>query len=279
MSVFFLMRSNHKHVYFCLDRKIREFAYQRGGVGERQRNMQLRFNLTVRVDELSSFDVTKDTVYVSGSGDYLGNWNLTRAVEMKLKTNLSNNPSVVDKFSNISVSSLSLSSLTSAVELTTSAEQQQLLAQVQVQNGSNTNVIEFEAIVDVASHPDVHHYKYFFAQKTSISKEKLFLKQVEYHHRKIDALNDASPNTIIHLNDTWPINDTEENANKTHLYDSGWLLHDENEFQFHFATNPIQLWNTNNEQKYLWVEILPWRASNGLYELQDYLLEHTVTQH
>jgi hypothetical protein len=233
--------------------------------------MQLKFHLSIRVDERKNFDVSKDTMYVCGSGDYLGNWNLTRAVEMKLKTSLDNYPSVIDRISNVSVSSLSLSSVTSAVDLNNS---EQALTQAQSQNSNSNGVLEFEAAIEVDSHPDLHHYKYFFAQKTSISNEKLFVKQVEYHHRRIESIE--AETAAIQLNDTWPINESEETASKTHLYDSGWLLQDENEFQFHFVTNPIQLWMASAEQKYLWVEIVPWRASNGLYELQDFLLEHTV---
>jgi hypothetical protein len=234
--------------------------------------MQLKFNLTLSTEENRHFDVRKDTMYVSGSGDYLGNWDLTRAVEMKLKTHIGNRVPL-DKISNISVSSMSMSSATSASDLFT---YELSAAAVVAGLKAQSDLLEFEATVDIDAHPTPHHYKYFYAQKSTISKEKIFLKQIEYHHRHIEGTADDPTITVIHLNDKWPINDTEENLSKTHLTDSGWLLENENEFQFHFCNSPLQLWSQQSEPNSFWIEIVPWRANNGLYELKDFVLDYTV---
>ena len=134
--------------------------------------------------------------------------------------------------------------------------------------------MEFETVIYIDSSQniaEVENYKYFFAQKTSISKDKFFIKQVEYHHRHLKI--DINSSQVKEVNDTWPSEDTES---KPYRVDYGWLLDGENEFQFHFSNNPIQLWMPTTEQKYLWSEIVPWRAYNGLYELKDYFLTHSV---
>ena len=52
--------------------------------------MLLKFQLTLDIDEalIASYNLNKDVLYVSGSSDFLGNWNLNKAIEMKFKTNL-----------------------------------------------------------------------------------------------------------------------------------------------------------------------------------------------
>lgn len=52
--------------------------------------MLLKFQLTLDIDEalIASYNLNKDVLYISGSSDFLGNWNLNRAVEMKYRTNL-----------------------------------------------------------------------------------------------------------------------------------------------------------------------------------------------
>lgn len=52
--------------------------------------MILKFQLSFTVDEaaLNSFKINKDTIFISGSVQCLGNWNINEAIEMKLKSNL-----------------------------------------------------------------------------------------------------------------------------------------------------------------------------------------------
>jgi hypothetical protein len=49
--------------------------------------MLLKFQLIFSNSDESQFNPLTDTFYISGSSKYLGEWNLTDAVEMKLKTN------------------------------------------------------------------------------------------------------------------------------------------------------------------------------------------------
>ena len=49
--------------------------------------LRLKFRLNLDIDEslliASSFHLSKDTLFICGSSDFLGNWNLNKAVEMK----------------------------------------------------------------------------------------------------------------------------------------------------------------------------------------------------
>ena len=79
--------------------------------------IQVKFRLSLTFDDQTKrFDPTKDTMFVCGSADFLGAWNLKNAVEMKLKPSSLSNQSFIDKVSNMSVSSLSLSSISSTSE-------------------------------------------------------------------------------------------------------------------------------------------------------------------
>jgi hypothetical protein len=147
-------------------------------------------------------------------------------------------------------------------------------------NVSNSigNVLEFEVTVnlenvDQLANPESQNYKYFIAQKTTIAKDKLFLKKIEYTWRTLNIGHNNINNALLEISDKWPLLDSD---GKPSRIDYGWLLNGENEFQFHFSNNPIQCWLPTTEEKYLWLEIVPWRANNGLYELKDYVLTHVV---
>lgn len=232
------------------------------------------------------FDPVKDTMYVSGASKSLGAWQIHQAVEMRmLKTPgaSSVNQSLLEKLSVMSVSSLSLSSISSISEV-----YQEPTPQMQQQQ-QQPNFLEFEAIVEapldighIEINADTQNYKYFFAQKTYLGKDKVFLKQVEYAWRKIPIYETGSSDydeSSIELNDKWPGGEAvlDGAVKLNNRVDFGWLSNGENEFQFHFYSNPIQLWTPMLEQKNYWIDIKPWRTLNGLYELKDYVLNYLVT--
>lgn len=141
-------------------------------------------------------------------------------------------------------------------------------------------VVEFDESAEAANLTDGLQYKYFIAQKTSLGKDKLFLKQIEYNFRKLeldaqraDATNPLSPVRIIETNDKWPLMDSE---NRQTRLDNGWLLKDESEIQFHFFKNPVQLWSRDENTNFC-IDIVPWKVTNGLYEVKDYLVSSAVS--
>ncbi len=86
---------------------------------------------------------------------------------------------------------------------------------------------------------------------------------------------DVNSNIVL-VNDKWPNYDQENN--KPFRIDQGWLLNEENEIQFLFYDNPMQLWYADkmDEKKKYAIEIKPLKAANGLIELKDYTLSHIV---
>jgi hypothetical protein len=114
------------------------------------------------------------------------------------------------------------------------------------------------------------HYKYFVAQKTS-QGNKVFLKQIENGWRKMTM----DPSEVTLVNDKWPYYEGDD-GRKPARVDLGWLLKDENEIQFHFYDNPLQLWNVKKDSKNQYaIEFKPMKAQ-GLIELKDYTLSHLV---
>lgn len=186
----------------------------------------------------------QDSVFIVGSAEFLGAWNMNKAIELKIKQN-EDNTSLCSATSN--------SSLCSA------------------ENSLDAQTIRFEAFISVDDASEMNeeiHYKYFVAQKTS-NKDKMFLKLVENRWRKLSI--DTSG--IMLVNDKWPY--YEEDGSKPVRIDQGWLLKDENEIQFHFYDNPLQLWNDDDENKKQYaIEIKPMKKANGLIEFKDYTLNH-----
>lgn len=120
------------------------------------------------------------------------------------------------------------------------------------------------------SENDYIHYKYFIAQKTS-QNGRVFLKQVENGWRKMSV----DFTSIILISDKWPYY-LDDDERRPARIDLGWLLKDENEIQFHFFENPLQLWNVEEDKKKQYaIEFKPMKAQ-GLIELKDYTLSHLV---
>jgi hypothetical protein len=133
--------------------------------------------------------------------------------------------------------------------------------------------IEFEAFVSKMDTPNDEpvYYKYFIAQKSSGPK-RLFLKYVEHSCRKLSL----SSNLVL-CSDKWPYMNEE---NKIVRVDNGWLLSGENEIQFHFFDNPLQLWNQTNvaNPKPYTIAIKPmYKTTNGLTELTDCFINRSVS--
>lgn len=206
--------------------------------------MMIKFNLSIAIDKAKV--CKQDSVFLTGSSPCLGSWNLSKAIEMKFKHNEDN---------------WSLCSATSNSSLCSSSDQHEM------------KTLEFEAFVNVADTTELGedeciYYKYFIAQKTS-QTDKVFLKQVENGRRKVVVDLDS----IVLIKDKWPYYENDEK--KPARVDLGWLLKDENEIQFHFYDNPLQLWNVDEtEKKQYIIEIKPMKAANGLIELNDYTLSH-----
>lgn len=206
--------------------------------------MMIKFNLSIAIDKAQV--CKQDSVFLTGSSSFLGSWNLSDAIEMKFKHNEDN---------------WSLCSATSNSSLCSNADHQE------------TKTLEFETFVSVndlceLNETECIQYKYFIAQKTS-KNNKIFLKKVENSKRKLTV----DLNGIILINDKWP--HYENDDQKPGRIDLGWLLKGENEIQFHFYDNPLQLWNEDEEnKKNYFIEIKPMKAANGLIELKDYTLNH-----
>jgi len=159
----------------------------------------------------------------------------------------------------------------------------------------NTNILVFEAEIEIADPTDALeadtpiNYKYFIGQKClDKTKARMFLKQIEYTWRKL-KLNSTSkiltpsnsassqPSTkIIEINDKWGVHLDEEGVTVQTRTDSGWLLENENEIQFHFFRSPMQLWSCNLSQKPLDIKIIPFKTNNGLNELKDFAFNRVV---
>jgi hypothetical protein len=230
--------------------------------------MILKFHLTLDVEDalIASFNLNKDSLYICGSGDAFGDWDLNKAVEMKARTNLYDR-----SFLSTSCSSLSSTSScdTTIYDLGT--------------NNTNVNIHTFEAEVEVCepmslgdSLDTMVNYKYFIGQKClDKSKSRMFLKQVEYTWRKLN-LNAASADNLlptIDINDKWGyhLNDDQTGAAYTQIrIDAGWLLENENETQFHFYESPLQLWSCNLSNKPVDLKIIPFKTNKGMTELKDY---------
>ncbi len=83
------------------------------------------------------------------------------------------------------------------------------------------------------------------------------------------------PSEVTLVNDKWPYYEGDD-GRKPARVDLGWLLKDENEIQFHFYDNPLQLWNVKKDSKNQYaIEFKPMKAQ-GLIELKDYTLSHLV---
>lgn len=151
----------------------------------------------------------------------------------------------------------------------------------------------FEAEIEIADPKDdlefdtPINYKYFIGQKClDKTKSKMFLKQIEYTWRKLKLNTKESispPNSliqsskkIIEISDKWGVQVDEEGANVQIRTDSGWLLDNENEIQFHFFRSPMQIWSCNLSQKPLDIKIIPFRTNNGLDELKDFAFNRVV---
>lgn len=160
--------------------------------------------------------------------------------------------------------------------------------------------MDVDNINDLFNNESLLYYKYFIGQKTIQNTDnfkQIFLKQIEYNFRELakpQSLidNPTGPFDKIEINDKWPLviekssqQDTAATATTTpnaklNRIDNGWLLEGENEFQFHFFNNPIQLWSQGvSNAKNLCVNIVPWIASSGLYELKDYAISQVVIKH
>jgi glycerophosphocholine phosphodiesterase GPCPD1 len=237
--------------------------------------MIVKFQLNLDIDDsnTSNFNLNRDTLFLCGSCDYLGNWNLNNAIEMKLKSNLCERGSL----------STSCSSLSSNSSWDTTI----------YENSMNTNLLAFEVDIEIADSNEFTsmasdkpiHYKYFIGQKCiDKTKSRMFLKQVEYTWRKLNlngssaTITTPSPTSLtassilIEINDKWGVLSTDENNNSHVRIDHGWLLNNENEIQFHFFGNPIQLWSCNLSQKPLNIKIIPFRTNNGMSDLKDFAL-------
>lgn len=206
--------------------------------------MLIKFNLSISVENIKV--CKQDSIFLCGSSNFLGAWNLNKAIEMKMKSN-EDNGSLCSATSNSSLCS--------------------------IENFQEIQTLDFEAFVHVNDPSELSelesiHYKYFIAQKTS-QKDKMFLKQIEFGWRKFTI----DSNAILLINDKWPYYD--EDVEKPVRVDQGWLLKEENEIQFHFYDNPLQLWNVDESKlKNYAIEIKPMKAANGLIELKDYTLSH-----
>lgn len=191
----------------------------------------IKFNLSLSLDSVQVN--TKDSLFVCGSAKSLGEWNVHKAVEMRMKQ---------------SDETGSLSSVSSN------------------ENLNDNLTIEFEAFVsytETANDNELVYYKYFIAQK-STQTNRLFLKQVEHSSRKLSLTSN-----LVMCSDKWPY---ANEANKIVRVDNGWLLSGENEIQFHFFDNPLQLWNQNSatKPKPYTIAIKPMhKTTNGLTELTD----------
>jgi hypothetical protein len=115
-------------------------------------------------------------------------------------------------------------------------------------------------------------YKYFVAQKSTSESRPIFLKQIEYNWRQVDAEKLASGDSV-ELSDKWPLVDVEQRQTRI---DSGWLIDQaENELQFHFFNRPLELWSRPSNAD-LVVDIVPLKhaspsGAGGLTVLKDYL--------
>lgn len=223
---------------------------------------KLKFNL---VENEYQYDTKKDSVYLSGSSSFLGEWDLNKSIQMKMVETV--RPSFNDSGSISSESShtFSLSPANSELYL-----------------DERNPIIDFEANVYINDNEYENlqeelenlRYKYFVGQKTidMAQSEKLFLKQVEYNWRKLEntmmnpSIEQIKP--VIQTIDNWPLFNEEDNKKRI---DHGWLINNENEFRFHFYGNPCQLWLTTNP---VYIEIIPWTTSSGLRQLQDYCVSN-----
>jgi hypothetical protein len=162
----------------------------------------------------------------------------------------------------------------------------------------NTNILVFEAEVEIAEplkdaleFDAPINYKYFIGQKClDKTKSRMFLKQIEYTWRKLKLnstelnhlpsstplLIQSSTKKTIEINDKWGVQVDEEGATVQIRTDSGWLLDNENEIQFHFFRSPMQIWSCNLSQKPLDIKIIPFRTNNGLDELKDFAFNRVV---
>lgn len=227
---------------------------------------QLKFNKND--DELrSSFDPKCDSIYLSGSSRFLGEWDLNRAIEMKMlgtvKTTGFNDTGSIS--SECSMSS-SISPASSSSELYLDEKKNPII------NFETSVYIRDEEYEDVWEELNSLGYKYFVAQRTNdiTQGERFFLKQVEYNWRTLskrglDSKMQSTNNiNIMKTNDQWPLYDDED---KKKRIDHGWLLNNENEFQFHFYASPCQLWLSS---KPVSIEIIPWTTLSGLNQLKDF---------
>ena len=98
---------------------------------------------------------------------------------------------------------------------------------------------------------------------------RIFVKQVEYNPRKLELKN--SNLMSYEIQDKWANIGSEHKQTRV---DNGWLLKGENEVQFHFFNNPIELWHVDS--KSLCYDIVPWKANYGLYELKDFAASSAV---
>ena len=159
----------------------------------------------------------------------------------------------------------------------------------------NTNILVFEAEVEIAEpikdaleFDAPINYKYFIGQKClDKTKSRMLLKQIEYTWRKLKLnstestqptplLIQSSTKKTIEIHDKWGVQLDEEGATVQIRTDSGWLLDNENEIQFHFFRSPMQIWSCNLSQKPLDIKIIPFRTNNGLDELKDFAFNRVV---
>jgi hypothetical protein len=119
-------------------------------------------------------------------------------------------------------------------------------------------------------------YKYFIAQPAGGPNNqpgRMFIKQVEYSYRNIE-LKEHTTNSFdeeIYINDKWPQADKDGNLCRI---DDGWLLSGQHELQFHFYSEPLQLFLPElKSEKPLYFEIIPWRAGAGLQQLDNYTIK------
>ena len=120
----------------------------------------------------------------------------------------------------------------------------------------------------------VYFYKYFLAQNDDEGKH-YFLCHVESYWRHLQ-LNDLD-NYTIEINDSlFEMNHSSTDPNNGLSY--GWLLNDENEFQFHFFKKPLKLLGVNetSANNITKIDIIPMLIQDSI-ELTNFTSTQSVS--
>lgn len=188
----------------------------------------------------NTFDPKNDTIYICGSISTFGNWELNKAVEMKL------------------------------------IEVKQQSQQTQSQEFSNF-VWSTSVKLDLNLIAKQFEYKYFIARKSSNKQHPIFLKQIELKNRVFKITSNMSYS--LTLNDVWRFNEPSNTKQLEPVVD-GWLLNDQIEFQLSFLDKPLKLLNSSNlnvDLSDLNLEIRPYKCTNdGKFELISEYLSNSV---